>query len=91
MIAERGNKVIRIQPSDASHYLNLGYDIKDDDYNLIHKAIPTDVGALTVAYIQHEKEIAELKAEIEKLKSKKSAESTVEYKATAKRTRTKAE
>ena len=31
------------------------------------------------------------KAEIEKLKSKKSAESTVEYKATAKRTRTKAE
>lgn len=91
MIAERGNKVIRIQPSDASHYLNLGYDIKDDDYNLIHKAIPTDVGALTVAYIQHEKEIAELKAEIEKLKFRKSVDGPVECKATAKRTRTKAE
>lgn len=69
--AEKGNKVLRIGEGDVQRFLSQGYNIKDDNGKVIAETVPTDLQSLKLAYTQHKEKIAELEAEIEKLKAAK--------------------
>lgn len=70
---ERGNVVLKIPEQEIERYLDQGYNLIDENGNVIKASLPRDVGSLQLAYIQHEKEIAELKAELEKYKKRASS------------------
>ena len=72
MTVKKANVFLDIEDEDLQKYLNLGYCQVDPNTGAILTAcIPTDVGELQVAYTQHTKKIAELEAEISKLKKQK--------------------
>ena len=68
---QRYNVILDIDDEELPKYMNLGYNQIDAvTGKVINEAIPTDANVLRCAYQEHIKEIAELKAEIEKLKAK---------------------
>ena len=72
MTVKKANVFLDIDDEDLQKYLNLGYCQVDPKTGAVLVAcIPTDVGELQVAYAQHTKKIAELEAEISKLKKQK--------------------
>lgn len=80
---ERGNVVLRIDPRDVKHYLKLGYNVVDEQGNILQEAIPTDTGTLQRAFVDHKKRISELEetiaaltTECEKLKKLAKAKTT---------------
>lgn len=68
---KRANAILRVPEEQADRYLADGYDVIDDDGNILKESIPNDINGLRIAYDRHVKEIAELKAELAKLKKKK--------------------
>lgn len=68
----RANVILTIKDSEVERYLDLGYDIIDEMGNVIRESIPTDVGTLRRAFVEHTKTIADLKAEIDNLKKARS-------------------
>ncbi|UMZ01814.1 hypothetical protein H8S51_008975 [Roseburia rectibacter] len=78
MTAEKDNKVYTIDESMKNHYAAEGYDIKDDDGNVI-----THGKGKTVSYEEYQKVVQELEAlkngtSAEKTKSTASAKKTKE-------------
>lgn len=67
---EKGNVVLRIKDSEVQRYIDMGYNHIDEGGNIIQESVPTDVATLRKAYIDHVKEIEDLKAEIVKLTTK---------------------
>lgn len=82
----RSNVYLRIPANEVDRYVEKGYDVLDNQCNVIRQSIPTDVKALQRAYEDHVAEIARLKAEIEALKSEKAE--TVKTSASTKTTKT---
>ena len=68
---ERGNVVLNVKDDVVDHYLALGYNVVDEQGRIIKTAIPTSLGALQAAYVANQAKIADLEAEIEKLKAEK--------------------
>ena len=66
---ERGNVVLDIPDIDMQHYLDKGYNVVDDNGNVIKRAVPKDINTLQKAFIENSKEIAELKAKIAELEA----------------------
>lgn len=72
----RGNVVLRVDEALVDYYVNMGYDLIDEESgSVIRAAIPKDVGVLQKFYIEHmlrieqlEDKVAELSTEIEALK-----------------------
>ena len=101
--AERGNRVKQISENDIEKYVGQGYKIVDDNGKVIKDTIPTDVTVLQTAYEKHTKAIEDLtaentalKAELEALKAKATAEvktvaDTSQTDATPKKTRKKSD
>lgn len=78
MTAEKDNKVYTIDESMKDHYMAEGYDIKDDDGNVIAYG-----KGKTVSYEEYQKVVQELEAlkngaSAEKTKSTASAKKTKE-------------
>ena len=69
---QRANVVLRVPEEWLDRYVDQGYDVIDDNGNVIKASIPKDLGTLQKAYIEHTQEIEELKRTIEELKQKKS-------------------
>ena len=78
---ERGNVVLKVKDYEVQHYLNLGYNLTDDAGNVIRKSIPTNIGELQTAYLEHTKKIAELEDTIAKLTAQLSVKKTTVKKA----------
>lgn len=78
---ERGNVVLQIKDYEVQHYLNLGYNLTDEAGNILKKSIPTNIGELQTAYLEHTKKIAELEDTIAKLTAQLSAKKTTAKKA----------
>lgn len=78
---ERGNVVLQIKDYEVQHYLNLGYNLTDEAGNILRKSIPTNIGELQTAYLEHTKKIAELEDTIAKLTAQLSAKKTTAKKA----------
>ena len=78
---ERGNVVLKVQEHEVQRYLNMGYNVTDDNGNILKEAIPNDVGTLQKHYLESKKRIEELEAIVAKLTEEnallaKSAKST---------------
>lgn len=78
---ERGNVVLQVKDYEVQHYLNLGYNLTDEAGNILRKSIPTNIGELQTAYLEHTKKIAELEDTIAKLTAQLSAKKTTTKKA----------
>ena len=66
MFAQKENRVYRVTEENKKDYLKRGFDIYDEDGNLV-EANPNK----TISYAEHMKEVEKLQKEIEKLKSSK--------------------
>ena len=73
---ERGNVVLQVKDFEIQHYLNLGYNLTDEAGNILQESIPTNVGELQKAYLEHTKKIAELEDINAKLTAQLSAKKT---------------
>lgn len=73
---ERGNVVLTVKEHEVQHYLNLGYNLTDEAGNILKKSIPTNIGELQTAYLEHTKKIAELEDTVAKLTAQLSAKKT---------------
>lgn len=69
---ERGNVVLRVQDYEVDRYLSMGYNVTDEEGNIIQKAVPTQLGELQKAYVENialieslKKQVAELTAKLE--------------------------
>lgn len=78
---ERGNVVLTVKEHEIQHYLNLGYNLTDDAGNILKQAIPTNIGELQTAYLEHTKKIAELEDTVAKLTAQLSVKKTTPKKA----------
>lgn len=78
---ERGNVVLKVQEHEVQRYLTLGYNVTDDNGNVLKEALPNDLGTLQRYYVENKKRIEELEAIVAKLTEEnallaKSAKST---------------
>ena len=78
---ERGNVVLKVQDYEVSRYLKMGYNVTDDNGQILQEAIPNDLGTLQKHYLDSKKRIEELEAIVAKLTEEnallaKSAKST---------------
>ena len=78
LTVQRANVVLDIPEYQLDYYMNQGYNQIDEYGNVIKASVPTSVGTLQKAYVEHikkiedlESEIESLQAEIAKLKSRK--------------------
>ena len=69
---ERGNVVLKVQEHEVQRYLTLGYNVTDNDGNILQEAIPNDVGTLQKYYIEHKRKIEELEDMVAKLTAENS-------------------
>lgn len=67
--AEQGNRVKVIQENEIQRYVEKGYTITDGMGTVIRETVPTDMASLRLAYVDHQKEIKELKERIAELES----------------------
>ena len=68
---ERANVVLRVPKDAVSRYMDQGFNVVDNDGNVIQASVPRDLGTLQLAYVQHTEKIKQLEAEIESLKASK--------------------
>jgi ribosomal protein S16 len=78
---ERGNVVLQVKDHEVQHYLNLGYNLTDETGKVLKESIPTNIGVLQTAYLEHTKKIAELEDTVAKLTAQLSAKKTTTKKA----------
>ena len=61
--AKKANKVLRITEDSIDRYISQGYNISDEQGNLVKKGTLHDVNQLSAEYRKQEEEIKSLKAE----------------------------
>lgn len=61
LYARKSNRVQPIVEADIQHFLNLGYNIIDEQGNVLLEAMPEDVISLKAAFKRHVEEIAQMK------------------------------
>lgn len=66
---KRANVILGISESQLDYYISQGYDVIDETGKVIQASVPTDVGTLQKAYVDHLNEIEALKETIEALKA----------------------
>ena len=60
---------LHVPEEQRKEYLAKGFDVVDENNNVLEHTVPTDLNTLKVAYSNHIKEIDKLKSEIKKLKA----------------------
>lgn len=65
----RANVTLHVPEEQRKEYLAKGFDVVDENNNVLEHTVPTDSNTLKVAYSNHIKEIDKLKSEIKKLKA----------------------
>lgn len=72
----RGGSYLTIPATAIDRYLAKGYDVVDENDDIVLESVPNDVNALKRAFDAHVKKIHALEAEIETLKSQKTEAET---------------
>lgn len=75
---QRGNVVLHVKEYEVSRYLTLGYNLTDEDGNVIKSALPNNLATLQQAYLDQQAKIAELEATIAQLNAAKSRKKTTD-------------
>lgn len=90
ILAEQGNRVKQITESEIQHYVEKGWTITDGRGTVLKESVPADLPTLRLAYVEHENEIKQLKAQIatlelqiEQSKAPKAARTSANAKAKA--------
>lgn len=65
----RANVILQVPEEQRKEYLAKGFDVVDENNNVVEYTVPTDLNTLKTAYSNHIKEIEKLQAENKKLKS----------------------
>lgn len=65
---KRANVILDVKDSEVEHYFNIGYDILDENGNVIRPSVPKDIQTLQKAYVDDKAEIKALLEEVESLK-----------------------
>ena len=66
---KRANVVLEVSESQLDYYMSQGYDVIDEQGNVIKASVPTDLGTLQKAFVENAETIAEQRVEIEQLKT----------------------
>lgn len=66
---ERGNVVLHVPDDEIQHYLTLGYNVTDENGNILQEALPNNLAFLQKAYIENKKRIADLQAAVQRLQA----------------------
>lgn len=61
LFAKKSNRIQPINEVEAQKYLSLGYDIVNNQGDVVYEAVPNDVTLLKAAFNRHAVQIAELK------------------------------
>lgn len=64
---ERGNVVLHVFEEEKRHYLQMGYNVTDENGNILEESVPRDIGTLQRFYVDGKKKIAELEAKVKEL------------------------
>lgn len=67
---QRENVILQVPEEWVDRYLDQGYCVIDRFGNVIKASIPTDLGLLQKAYVEHTQKIAELEKQIQELQQK---------------------
>ena len=78
VIVQRANVVLQVSPQQVDYYLSQGYNAMNEKGEVIQASVPKDVGTLQKAYVDHLKEIEELKDKIKKLEEKRTTKKKAE-------------
>lgn len=65
----RGGSYLHVPQGSVERYISKGYDVVDEDGNVIRDGAPNDVHALKTAYDKALEKIKELEDEVAKLKA----------------------
>lgn len=88
-LMQRANALLTVDEEDVERYIAKGYSLIDEKTGKVLKAsVPTDVGTLQKAFMEHEAKIKELEAENANLKAQLAEKDSAEK---PKRTRKSAE
>lgn len=68
-IVENKNVVLTVSESELERYLNMGYNIIDDNGNVVKESVPRDLGVLQKAYQYHKTRINDLEEEVKRFKA----------------------
>lgn len=66
---QKANVVLRVKDSEVEYYLNLGYNLIDEQGKVIRESIPNDMHTLQKHFIDSKKIIEGLKKENAQLKA----------------------
>ncbi len=66
---ENKNVVLTVSENELERYLNMGYNIIDDNGNVVKESVPRDLGVLQKAYQYHKTRINELEEEVKRCKA----------------------
>lgn len=66
---KRANVVLEVKDDSVPYYLNLGYDVIDNNGNVVQKAVPNDLGTLRKFYVEAKEKIEKLEARIAELEA----------------------
>ena len=72
----RANVTLDVDDTEVEYYLNLGYNVIDDNGKVVSEALPSDLRTLQKHYIESKKRIAELEAEVAELRGGNTEKST---------------
>ena len=65
----RANVTLHVPDEQRGEYLAKGFDVVDENNNVLEHTVPTDLNTLKAAYSNHIKEIDKLRTENKKLKA----------------------
>lgn len=66
---QRANVILEVEDDTIEYYMARGYNQIDENGNILKEAVPTDVGALRLAYVSNKHAIEEKDAKILELQN----------------------
>ncbi len=67
---QRANVVLQVSPQQVDYYMTQGYNVINEQGEVIKASVPRDLGTLQKAFVENQTEIESLKTEIADLKKK---------------------
>jgi len=91
---ERGNVVLHVEDYEVQRYLTMGYNLTDEEGNILKASVPTSLNDLQAEYVKNTARIEELEKAVAKLTAENQellAKTKVKAETTKKTTRKKSE
>lgn len=67
---QRANVVLQVSPQQVDYYIGQGYNVINEQGEVIQASVPRDLGTLQKAFVENANTIESLQAEVADLKKK---------------------